>query len=284
MVAMKTKTGISGSRLGVLALLCLITGAHALGQGHYVQTVDPAPTTTTITVPGDSAFAGTGVATSVGVVSSTGAVVSSGTVTISDGTTVLGSIPVVNGTATFTPALQSVGANQLTACFVAEQNFDASCSTPLSVGVAAPFTLEEASTTGVTTLSKPFINQITVVPAQGFAGTVSLSCDGDGGSCTLSPTTMTFSGTGTPQTGNASFLGAAPTAAAIFILAPLFGFFGRRRRRVKQLMVIGSSCVLLLGLAGCHALSFAIQQSGTMVVTAQSGGYSQSVTCQVTVN
>jgi hypothetical protein len=243
---------------------------------------------TTLASPGGLALAGTGVSLVVSVSSVLGSPSVNGSVVVSDGGSALATVPVVNGSAALSENLTAVGVQQLSACFVAEQDFNASCSAPLVFTALSYYTLQQDSPTGVASVSNPFVDRVSVIPALGFTGTVQLACAVPQGTCKVSPVSVTFTNGGATQSATVTYTPSVAMASMSFILALLFGCFGitqRRRLGAKRIGVAAAAGVLMVSLAGCHALSYPIDSSTTttMTVTASSGQFSQAVTADITV-
>jgi hypothetical protein len=267
--------------------LSFVATAQGSTQAHFVQFVQQASTVTTMQSPEGSSVAGTGVPLTISVVSTTGVVVATGTAVLSDGGTVLGNVPIVNGTAAITENLTTLGPHQFSACFTGADNFLASCSVPLPLNVIPPYTLQQSSESGSVIGTAPFVDNLSVIPAKGFSGTVQLSCQVQAAKCTLTPSIVNFLAEGGDQAVKASFIPLGTTPATGFILAPLLGLLiAKRRRKLVFVRVFIFLCGagMLFGLAGCHGLSYPIDTSiATMKVSAISGSYSQAVTYQITI-
>jgi hypothetical protein len=274
----------------LIALTCFSvpTALLASTQAQLVQVIQQAPTATTVRTPEGSSLAATGVALTVNISAAGGLAVPNGMVLLTDGSTAMGTVPIVNGTANPTENFSSLGIHQLSACYIATANFLPSCSTPIFLTVLAPYVLKQTEASGMITAAGTFTDGLSIIPAKGFIGTVQLSCQAWGNQCRLSATSLSFSGNGEPQTVKASFVPSAPTPSSTGFIVPLLGVVGcrrRRRRSAAMALKIFVGAIFLCGLAGCHALSYPfVPASDSMVISTKSGLYSQAVTYQITVN
>lgn len=94
--------------------------------------------------------------------------------------------------------------------------------------------------------------QISVVPSNGFTGTVSLSCQGlaAGTTCSFTPAAVNFTGASTPaQVSLQVQIPVATSSTAVFPIALLPPFFFVRRRRRKKLLTFlaGAASLLVIG-------------------------------------
>jgi len=268
----------------------LSASAYASSQAQLTQLVQQAPTVTAVQPTVGVVMEAVGVPLTITILSPTGAVVPDGTVMISDGSAVLASLPVVNGSAMSSTVFSSVGDHHLTACYSGDTNFLPSCSSQIDIAVAAPYTLHQSNPSAVIENARPFVDELSIIPAKGFVGVVRLACDVPSDHCTVSPASVSFSGDGKVQVVQTSFIPSAPVPPMAFILFPILGFLGFRnpsRRRPRgatvALLLAGG---LLLGLTGCGpvvAIPFAATDL-TMQVSASSGSYSQAVTYQIQVD
>ncbi len=130
----------------------------------------------------------------------------SGTVQLLDGTTSLGTITLSSGSATLTTSTLGVGNHSIVAVYSGNSNFAPSTSSAVSLTIPAPsyqisvqsptLSLKAGDTTGNTDL-------VSVVPSNGFSGTVNLTClvtyTGSGTAsfaptCTLAPAAVQVAG------------------------------------------------------------------------------------------
>ena len=273
----------------------------AASSGTVVQTVNAAPIAATTTVVTSSAnpslfsapvnFAAT--------VLSNGNTIPAGTVIFSEGTTQLASVPLVNGTATYTTSTLSVGSHVITASFQGSAAYAASTGTITQVVNPATFTLTDngASSFALTVVrGSTGSTIISVNPTASFAGTVTLSCTGlpANATCYFFNPTLTFTGTGGAQTSalridtytltsaaraaqlvrNDSPFGARLTFAFALPGLLLAGFGARSRKlRKNPLMMVA---FLLIGLAGAATLT-GCGTSNQNSLTAAAGTYTVNV-------
>jgi Bacterial Ig-like domain (group 3) len=194
-----------------------------------------------------------------------------GTVTFSNGSTSLGSASVSSNAATLTTTALPVGTDTITAVYSGDSNLTGSTSSALSQvvdaapGFGAPsgtqpgsISIQPGATSGNTAT-------ISVVGTNGFSGTVNLSCAitpvaaSDPPTCTLSPSSVTLSGT-TAQTSTLTVsttgatsamnrplwrpVGGTALAAVLMLLLP-------RRRRSWLAMIVLLAIAVCAGIAGC---------------------------------
>ena len=212
-----------------------------------------------------------------------------GTVTFSDGTTALGT-GTLNGSgiATFTTTTLAAGSHSITASYAATGAYAASASTAVTVIVTAPsISLSFSPSTLTLQHGSSGTSTLTVTPAGGATGTISLTCGAvpTHASCMFSPATLTLTGS-TAQTStltiatNVAELALPPRPNAhhrnelFFALAmlPLFGLIRRTNLR-KLLLVIAMLGVISLGITGCGG--------GTPAPTTAPGTYTISVTASL---
>jgi hypothetical protein len=101
-----------------------------------------------------------------------------GTVTFLDGATTLGTGTLASGVATYSTSALAVGSHSVTASYGGDTNFSASVSTEVAVTVtAAPgFTLSNGGNITLAADASPSATSINVSPANGFTGSVTLTC------------------------------------------------------------------------------------------------------------
>jgi hypothetical protein len=263
--------------------------AHASTPAHLVQQVNQAPTTTFVKSSGDTALAGTGIALTITVASTNGIAIPDGTIALSDGQTALGNVSIDGGRVTVSESFSSFGVHQLIACYSGGENFLSSCSVPMSLTILAPYFLQQGTSSGLVEASKPFVDKLRVIPANGFSGLVHLSCQVPSNQCNLSPTSVSFSGNGEPQIVETSFIPSPPTPSIGFLMLPLVSLVGfqiRRARKIVRSLSLLTGVAALLGLTGCGPIaSIPVDVTNlTMVVNSTSGAYSQAVTYQIQVD
>jgi len=283
------ETTMTEKILPIIFTFLATASAYASTQAHLVQVVQQAPTTTSVESPSGVVLATQGVPLTIRIVAPNGLVVPDGSVVLSDGSTVISNTPVVAGTATMAEIFSLPGAHQLTACYSGDTNFLPSCSASIPLTATAPYVLKQTEPSATIVNAASFSDELSVIPAKGFVGVVQLGCQAPSGQCSISPSSLSFSGDGRPQTVKASLVPPVPLAKAAFIVLPLITFFGFRSCRKlnrARLMALLLVTTMLFGLAGCGPNLFVpINTTNlSMQVNAASGAYSQSVTYQIQVD
>jgi len=269
-------------------LLVMTTSMWASTQASLTQVVVPAPTMTALARPTKSFFVSTAQPLTIAITSNNGLVVPSGNVMLTDNSNVIGTASVSNGTAAFVQESNSAGNHQLIACYQGTSNFSGSCSAPLNVSAVAPYLLQQTKPSATIDAPKVFVDDLQVIPAEGFSGVVQLTCQVSSYSCTLSPSLVSFPGDGKTQIVRASFSSAGTSSAAALAGLPMLGLVGilvgKRRGRIGKVRLFFSSTALL-GFLGCGPLISVPVSSATqtMLVSSTSGSYSQAVTYQIQV-
>jgi hypothetical protein len=274
--------------LALLACLLWTAGAKGSTQASLVQVVHEAPSTTYLQVPASPAHVAGEVPVNIQVVSSNGLTISNGIVVVSDGSTSLGQFTILNGTATGTVNIQSLGTNQLTACYLNSDNYAPSCSSPVTLTALAPYTLQQGISSSVINAPSPFVDQLKVIPAKGFVGLVQLACQVPAYTCTLSPSSVAFSGGGQTQTVKVTFSPSTNAALAGLLGLPIVGIVGirfKRRRSIPSIMALLVGCLALLVLSGCGPIVSVPFSTAdyTLLVNSTSGSYSQAVSYDIRV-
>jgi hypothetical protein len=146
----------------------------------------------------------------------------------------------------------------------------ANLAAPLKValtGSGEDFTLQvSGSSSAVLTSGQTATFQLQVTPVAGSTGTVALACTGapQNATCTVNPASLTLTGGSTAtsmvtiatgQSGSSAAVkgGFAKTGFALAMAIPI-GFLARRRRRGRNLLLLGLVVTLIgcgLGLTGC---------------------------------
>jgi Bacterial Ig-like domain (group 3)/FG-GAP-like repeat len=296
--------------------------------------ITPAKTSVALSSSLNPAATGQTVALTATVSPSGGSGMPAGSVTFLNGTTTLATVALSGGTATWSSSALAVGNNSITATYAGDPNFTGSSSSALvQVVNATPFTaVPSGSSSATVTAGQPAVFTVSFTPGTASTQTVSLSCTGGppSSTCTVSPSTVTLSGTTastatvTVQTSTASaavmprptagsplaFLASIPPSSpgwSAFLLGCIVLAIVRRRgpnplrlsfrpepertrRRSggtccsRRLALLGTlvAGTLILGCGGSNGSS---GKGGTyaVVVTAQSGGFSQQVNLTVTV-
>ena len=277
-------------RFSLALLFCLLwTSAKASTQASLVQLVHQAPSTTYLQVPANSAHTAGEVPVNIQVASSNGLTVPDGFVTISDGSTLLGKFTITNGSATGTVNLQSLGTNELMACYISSTNYGPSCSSPVMLTAVAPYTLQQGISSSEINAPSQFVDKLQVIPTKGFTGVVQLACQVPAYTCALSPSSVKFSGDGQTQTVKVTFTPSTPTALAGLLGLSLIGLVGTRLKRrgyISGKLVLLASGFALVALTGCGpivSLPFSATNY-TMLVNSTSGSYSQAVSYDIRVD
>jgi phospholipase/lecithinase/hemolysin len=189
-----------------------------------------------------------------------------GTVTFSDGTTALGTGTLNgSGTATFTTTTLAAGSHSITAGYAATGAYAASTSSAVTVVVTAPsISLSFSPSTLTVQHGSSGSAILTVTPAGGATGTISLACGAvpTHASCMFSPATLTLSGSAAQTSTltiatNVAELSLPPQPGArpnelFFALALLpLSVVIRRKFVRKLLLVVAMLGVISLGATGC---------------------------------
>jgi len=201
--------------------------------------------------------------------------VPTGTVTFMDGSTSLGTATLTNGAATFTTSSLAVGSHSVTAQYSGNGNFVPTTSAVMAQVVAGvPDYALSANATSVTVnpgTSASFT--ITLTPAYGYNGTVSLSCGTLPATvtCSFKPSSLVSPASGTAAT-TLTITTVGATAAldmperpnskpgVPMLLASLngFGIFGlvvagatKRNRRYMVVVLCILALVMMFTLVGC---------------------------------
>jgi hypothetical protein len=258
-------------------------------QASLVQVVRQAPTTTYLQVPASPAHRAGEITVTIQVVSSNGLTIPNGTVTVSDGSTSLGEFAVSNGNATGVVSVESLGTHELTACYLNSDNYAPSCSNPVTLTSLPPYTLQQGISSSVINAPSPFVDKLKVIPAKGFVGVVQLACQVPAYKCSISPSSIAFSGDGQTQTVQVSFIPSTTTTLAGLLGLPLIGLIRtgfRRRASISAKLIVLTSAGALLTLTGCGPIvSLPLNTANyTMLVNSTSGTYSQAVSYDIHVD
>ncbi|HXB62240.1 MAG TPA: MBG domain-containing protein [Acidobacteriaceae bacterium] len=208
-------------------------------------------------------------------------IVPTGNVLFYDGTTLLGTVASVNGTAQLTVSTLAAGTHALTADSAGDSNYGPALSNSVTEtitnaggGTGADYTIT-ATPAGLTIIQGNSASvALTFTPVNGYTGQITLGCVTlpQNASCTFTPATFTLSGT-TPVTVTLTVNTSSSVAAlrepmmpgqsggitslAGFALLPamlLAGIFGWRRRSGfagMRLLVMLLAATTMLSLAGC---------------------------------
>jgi hypothetical protein len=272
----------------VAIVLLSAVSMDASTKASMTQLVIPAPTVTVLAQPEEPSFASTALPLRVMIASGNGMIIPNGDVTLTDNSNVVGSAPVNNGIASFTQNSFSIGSHRLVACYGGIANFSSSCSSPVGASVLSPYLLEQTKSSGAVNAPTTFVDDLQVIPTKGFVGVVQLTCQVSSYSCNLSPSSVPLSGNGKKQVVKASFSPAATSTSAELFGWPIVGLLGiavkRKRSKLRNgCLVLGSAAFMCC--TGCGpVISVPINSATqTMIVTSQSGSYTQAVTYQIQV-
>ncbi len=278
--------------------------------------ITPSKTTVTLSSSLNPAASGQAIALTATVAPSGGSSVPTGSVTFLNGTTALGTVALSGGTARWSSTALAVGSYTITASYAGNPHFTGSSSSAVvQVVNAMPFTAAPSGSSSTTvTAGQPATFGVSFMPGTAATQTVSLTCSGGppASTCTISPNSVTLSGTMpssatvTVQTSSASAAANSRPAAGSFLAflsslrpsssdwtAILLGSIVlalvclRGRRRLAFLGMLFASLMM----AGCAGASSGSTGTGggpqpvtyTVVVTAQSGSFSQQVNLTLTV-
>ena len=243
-----------------------IAGAlNGPGAGNYVLTplagaavtIGRAPTSATVAVGAVSVAVGVPVSVALAVASATTGV-PTGSMTVVDGGTLVATVPLAAGGASFTTSALGVGTHALTAAYAGDANFLGSTATGQLVAVTAPaagdFTLAATGQIGQTVAAGSAASFSFTVGMQGAAlaspialtaSALPLGATGSFSPSYLPPGGAVTAFTLTVQTSKT----AASSGAAAMVFAGLLGLllpFGWRRRVVGSAMLAG-----LVVMVGC---------------------------------
>lgn len=231
----------------------------------------------------------------------TGAGAPTGTIEFVNDQTVLATVPVSSGTASFTTAALSSGLHTVTAMYSGDANYDSSVSGPLEITVTAArdYSLDLSDSTLQIKKGSDATITITVTPHDGFAAPVAFGCTGlpAGGTCSFDPSTVTPRGAPVTTTMTIA-LGTAASAAIntlpstrilnpllwLWIAVPAFLLLlGTAQRKSKisrvarafRLAALAGGCSLLFGCA--FGANSSISQTSseaqnTYVISVNAGG------------
>jgi hypothetical protein len=282
--------------------------AAAMSTGSSIA-VTPASTTTTLAVSGSTAYGSTTTLTATITPGATGTLASpSGTVLFYDGTAVVGSgtVSATPGTATAT-ALLGLGTHTLTAKYSGDGNFAGSASTSTLVTTVSPVSVAATPASLSLAAGGSGAASLSITPAGGYTGTVTLACASPVSyiTCSVTPSSQTISSTSAVtatlnvQVAATVALNKPPAAWSardgdrewLAMLLPL-GVLALARKR-KALRGVMMSCLALLalsvGLLGCSnspaSTTSNLPQAGVqaVTVTATAGIASSSTSVSVSV-
>jgi X-X-X-Leu-X-X-Gly heptad repeat protein len=199
---------VSGSPHIIRAVYTSTGGSFSGSSGTLSQTVNPAPTSTTVTSSVNPSIYGQSVTFTVTVANIAGAGISTarptGSVQFMDGSSLLGTPQTVSGlgAATLTTGALTVGTHPITAVYTnIDGNFKSSASSSLTQ-VVEDFSIIATPTAQTIPSGHQAIYSVTVTPIGGLAGTIALSCSGapPNSTCSVSPSTDNLQGTALTST------------------------------------------------------------------------------------
>jgi Bacterial Ig-like domain (group 3) len=274
--------------LWLAVFVCLATSPfRALSQAQLTQVVRKAPSSTTIQSPNKTIFASAGAPLQINVTSPADIATPDGTVRLSDGSVVIADVSLTSGAAILAETFSTMGVHQLTACYLGGANFSTSCSVPMNLTVVAPYSLRQTSASGVINAPSSFTDKLKVIPAASFSGLVQLACAAPANGCSLSTTSLKFSGDGVTQLVEVSFAPSTASPLAGFMILPFIGLIGvpTKRRTVRGVAFLIGLGVLGLT-AGCGpVVSIPFSKANySVLITSTSGAYNQAVTYDIQVD
>ena len=315
---------ISGGTVTITGVGTVVLQATQAGGGNYDPATatqsfqaTPAATSTSLNAPASASY-GASVTLTATVTSTAG--MPAGNVTFYNGSTSLG-VGTLNGSgvATLTTTALPAGTDTATATYAAAGNFAASSSTAVTLTVgAAPiepvgaYTVSANPTTLTIAAGGKGNTTLTLVPTNGYSGTISLSCLNlpANATCAFANNQLTLTGknqsvsTGltintTMQSGKyvPSRAPQSPFSPAVFALVfwcpgGLTGLavLARRRKLVKTqrllhlCLLVAGAWALAVGLSGCGMNGYVANVTpGTSQVTVVATGTSGSVVTTQTV-
>jgi uncharacterized repeat protein (TIGR01451 family) len=199
---------VSGSPHTVKAVYTNIDGNFSGSSGTLSQTVNPAPTSTTVTSSVNPSIFGQSVTFTATVANTAGAGISTatptGSVQFMDGASLLGTPQPVSGlgTATMTTSALTAGSHSIISVYAnVDGNFKGSASTTLTQ-VVQDFSITATPSAQTISSGHQAIYTITLTPISGLTGTIALSCSGApaNSTCSVSPSTDNLQGTAVAST------------------------------------------------------------------------------------
>jgi X-X-X-Leu-X-X-Gly heptad repeat protein len=194
---------VRGSPHTVKAVYTNADGNFSGSSGTLSQTVNPAPTSTSVISSVNPSIYGQSVTFTATVANTAGAGISTatptGSVQFMDGASLLGTPQTVNGlgTATLTTSALTVGTHAITAVYNnIDGNFRSSTSASVTQ-IVQDFSITATPSAQTISSGHQAVYSITVTPISGLTGTIALSCTGapPNSTCSVSPSTTNLQGT-----------------------------------------------------------------------------------------
>jgi CSLREA domain-containing protein len=284
---------------------------HYSGSLGFVLSIGKAATTTTLGVSSVSITPGQN-ETLTAQVASTTTGTPTGTVSFYDGTSLLSTVPLSGGAASYSTTTLAPGVTHIiTATYSGDMNFTTSSTASSASVTVAPldFTMTINGPSSATVVpGRTITYQVTVTPDYGsYAGTVNFAVSGlpPGATATFSPSSIAANGgaqtvTVTIQTASATALNRAPPAPSpgrrgapiSLALLALFGLGGLRRRgrALKRFLCIVAlltgGAAATLSLSGCgsgNGFFDQAPQNYTITITATAGSLQHSANVMLNV-
>jgi hypothetical protein len=220
----------------------LAAGTHSItayygGDNNFVAFTSSAQTVTINLITPAVALTATPASAQVGTAIALGATVTgtggtpTGTVKFLDGTTTLVTLNLSGGVASYSATSLTAGTHTITASYSGDGNFSALVSSPQTVTISAiPPSITAALNPTVLTITRGATGSstLTIVPVNGFAGTLSFACGSlpSSASCGFSPASLTFASASNAS--QSTVLTVSTNASIVGKLHPLpFGPNGR---------------------------------------------------------
>jgi X-X-X-Leu-X-X-Gly heptad repeat protein len=194
---------VSGSPHTIKAVYTNTDRNFSGSSGTLGQTVNPAPTSTTVASSVNPSVYGQSVTFTATVANTAGAAISTatptGSVQFMDGASLIGTPQNLSGlgTATLTTSALTAGNHPITAVYTnIDGNFRGSTSSSVTQ-VVQDFSITATPSAQTISSGHQAVYSITVTPISGLAGTIALSCSGapPNSTCSVSPSTSNLQGT-----------------------------------------------------------------------------------------
>jgi hypothetical protein len=278
----------------------------AVATANYTVTLPAVAPTVTLTLSPSTITTAQALTATIGVSGGTGSLTATGTVTLSGGGYTSSATPLVSGTAQINVPAGSlaVGTYPLTATYLPDANsssiyISTTATAPVTVTTVVPagFTISGTAITVVSGATTGNTSTITLTPAGGFTGIVSLTCaiapvaTANPATCSIQPASITISGTTAEtttltvntsgataslnQTNKLFWPSASGTALALVFL------FGIPARRRNWRTMLGMALLLIAicgAVTGCGGTTSSTTPQGlySITVTGTSGGTSST--------